>query len=141
MSLALREIISRNLDVLPSSTKTSEFPFGIVIVTRFVADSIYTEQYMGLPTTDDNLAGYKGTDISARAEGIRGKKFMLIHGSADDNVHYQQAMMLAKSLEELDVLFEEITYPDETHSLRNVHPHLFHTMDRFWNECFQDRAR
>lgn len=97
---------------------------------------------MGLPTDEDNLAGYNRTDISRRAEGIRGKKFLLIHGTEDDNVHYQQALALAKSLEHHDILFQQITYTDEAHSLERVHSHFYHTMDRFWDECFSlDRGR
>ncbi|XP_018402470.1 PREDICTED: venom dipeptidyl peptidase 4-like [Cyphomyrmex costatus] len=99
-------------------------------------DSIYTERFMGLPTPEDNLDGYNRTDISRRSEGMRGKKYMLIHGTEDDNVHYQQALALAKSLEHNDILFEQVTYTDEAHSLENVAPHLYHTMDKFWGECF-----
>ncbi|XP_011154777.2 venom dipeptidyl peptidase 4 isoform X1 [Harpegnathos saltator] len=99
-------------------------------------DSIYTERYMGLPSENDNLAGYNDTDISRRVEGIRGKKYMLIHGTADDNVHYQQSMALAKALEYQDILFNQVTYPDEIHGLFRVTPHLYHTMDKFWSECF-----
>jgi len=100
----------------------------------FVTDSIYTERFMGLP--EDNLDGYNRTDISRRSEGIRGKKYMLIHGTRDDNVHYQQALMLAKALEHNDIQFELVTYTDEAHSLENVYPHLYHKMDEFWGECF-----
>ncbi|XP_029160277.1 venom dipeptidyl peptidase 4-like, partial [Nylanderia fulva] len=102
-------------------------------------DSIYTERFMGLPTPEDNLAGYNRTDITRQVEGMRGKKYMLIHGSGDDNVHYQQAMALAKSLEYNDIMFEQITYTDEAHSLEHVSAHLYHTMDKFWNNCFGSR--
>ncbi|XP_076167071.1 venom dipeptidyl peptidase 4 [Ptiloglossa arizonensis] len=101
-------------------------------------DSIYTERFMGLPTTDDNLEGYNRTDITRRVEGIRGKKFMLIHGTGDDNVHYQQAMVLNKALVARDIMFEQQSYTDEAHGLTGVSPHLYHTMDRFWSDCFDD---
>ncbi|KAK2581827.1 hypothetical protein KPH14_002294 [Odynerus spinipes] len=99
-------------------------------------DSIYTERHMGLPTPDDNLYGYNETDVSRRVEGIRGKKFLVVHGSGDDNVHYQQSLALAKALEMADILFQQITYTDEAHGLLGVLPHLYHTMDRFWSDCF-----
>lgn len=99
-------------------------------------DSIYTERFMGFPTPEDNLSGYNETDVSRRVEDIRGKKLMLIHGSSDDNVHYQQSLALAKALEKADVMFEQITYTDEAHALFGVLPHLYHTMDRFWSDCF-----
>ncbi|XP_012223654.1 venom dipeptidyl peptidase 4 isoform X2 [Linepithema humile] len=130
--------------VLATDT-ASVFKCGISVapVTSWIYyDSIYTERFMGLPTPEDNLAGYNRTDITRRAEGIRGKKYMLIHGTGDDNVHYQQAMALAKSLEYNDILFEQVTYTDEAHALEHVSPHHYHTMDKFWNECFKlSRAR
>jgi len=127
-------VISNNLNVF--LIRISSFSNIISkIVTRFT-DSIYTERLMGLPTPEDNLDGYNRSDISRRAEGIRGKKYMLIHGTGDDNVHYQQALVLAKSLEHKDILFEQVTYTDEAHSLENVSPHLYHTIDKFWCECF-----
>ena len=68
-------------------------------------DSIHTERYLGLPTPEDNLRGYQASDVSALAAKFAGKKFLLVHGSADDNAHYQNSMMLARSLEEANVLF------------------------------------
>ncbi|XP_032666841.1 venom dipeptidyl peptidase 4-like isoform X2 [Odontomachus brunneus] len=116
------------------------FKCGISVapVTSWIYyDSVFTERIMGMPSEDDNQAGYNNTDISRRARGIRGKKFMLIHGTGDDNVHYQQAMMFAKMLERQDIMFEQVSYPDEVHSLLRVQPHFYHTMDKFWNECFR----
>lgn len=97
---------------------------------------MYTERYMGFPTASDNLAGYNRSDLTRHVEGIRGKKYMLIHGSKDHNVHYQHTMMLAKSLEQKNIPFEQVTYTDEVHSLWHVQPHLYHTMDNFWSDCF-----
>ena len=70
-------------------------------------DSIYTERYMGLPTAEDNLASYMSSDVCSKVENFRNKKFHLVHGSADDNVHYQQSMMLSKALEQADILFHQ----------------------------------
>ncbi|XP_065361054.1 venom dipeptidyl peptidase 4 isoform X2 [Calliphora vicina] len=97
-------------------------------------DSIYTERYMGLPSI--NELGYSASRLSTKATQLRGKKFLLIHGTLDDNVHYQQAMILAKNLERHDILFKQISYPDEDHALGGVRPHLYHSLDRFFGECF-----
>ncbi|XP_030571612.1 venom dipeptidyl peptidase 4 isoform X3 [Drosophila novamexicana] len=97
-------------------------------------DSIYTERYMGLP--DTNEIGYANSRLSTRAQKLRGKKYLLVHGTSDDNVHYQQAMILAKNLERHDILFKQISYADEDHGLANVRPHLYHSLDRFFGECF-----
>ena len=67
---------------------------------------------MGLPTADDNEKAYVDSDISRLAGNFRNKKFYLVHGTADDNVHYQQSLMLAKSLEAADVLFRQQVHPE-----------------------------
>ncbi|XP_037960326.1 venom dipeptidyl peptidase 4 [Teleopsis dalmanni] len=98
-------------------------------------DTIYTERYMGLPTPEDNLEKYKESSVLQQIENFRNHDFLLIHGSGDDNVHYQQSLMLAKVLQHNDILFEEMTYTDENHSIGNFQPHLYHTMEQFWNNC------
>ena len=81
---------------------------AVAPVTNWIYyDSIYTERYMGLPTPDDNQKAYIDSDICLKANNFRGKQFYLIHGTADDNVHYQQSLMLAKALEGADVLFRQ----------------------------------
>ena len=62
---------------------------------------------MGLPTANDNLRAYEKSDLCKKAENFRGKQFYLIHGTADDNVHYQQSLMLARALEAADILFRQ----------------------------------
>ena len=61
---------------------------------RIYYDTIYTERYLSLPTIEDNLQGYRNSDVTSKARKFKGKKLMLIHGTADDNVHFQQTMML-----------------------------------------------
>lgn len=65
---------------------------------------------MGLPTLGDNLAGYEQADVTKRATHLRGKHFLLMHGNADDNVHYQNAMALARVLQENDIAFEQMVH-------------------------------
>ncbi|KAA0186174.1 hypothetical protein HAZT_HAZT006020 [Hyalella azteca] len=84
------------------------FQCGISVapVTSWIYyDTVYTERYMGLPTPEDNLKAYEASDVTRLADNFKGKDFLLIHGTADDNVHYQQSMMLARALEKADVLF------------------------------------
>ncbi|XP_022185374.2 venom dipeptidyl peptidase 4 [Nilaparvata lugens] len=115
------------------------FKCGISVapVTSWIYyDSIYTERYMGLPTEDDNAVGYKNSDVTQFYENFKKKQFLLIHGNGDDNVHYQQSMALAKSLERHDIFFMMQSYPDEDHSLAHVRLHFIHTMERFWANCY-----
>lgn len=100
-------------------------------------DSIYTERYMGLPKPDDNRQGYEQSRLTALYEKIRNRKYMLIHGTFDDNVHFQQAMQWSRALETHDIMFKQVSYPDEDHSLAGVRPHLYHTLGRFFSECFE----
>ncbi|KAJ9585651.1 hypothetical protein L9F63_002551, partial [Diploptera punctata] len=99
-------------------------------------DTIYTERYMGLPTEEDNLKGYDNADVTRLVTGFRGKQFYLLHGNADDNVHYIQAMMLSRALEVSNILFRQQSYPDENHSLGSVLLHVYGSMDQFWTQCF-----
>nr|XP_040232159.2 prolyl endopeptidase FAP isoform X1 [Anopheles coluzzii] len=100
-------------------------------------DSIYTERYMGLPTLTDNRAGYETSRLTALHERFRNRTYLLVHGTYDDNVHYQQAMQLARALETHDIMFKQVSYPDEDHSLAGVRPHLYHTLGKFFSECLK----
>ncbi|XP_011494919.1 PREDICTED: venom dipeptidyl peptidase 4 isoform X2 [Ceratosolen solmsi marchali] len=100
-------------------------------------DSIYTERFMGLPNASDNLWGYDQSQLLNKVDNIRYKEFYLIHGTLDDNVHYQQSMLLAKILEQKDILFRQQTYTDETHDIARMRLHLYHSMENFLDECFK----
>jgi dipeptidyl-peptidase-4 len=70
-------------------------------------DTIYTERYMGLPSLTDNYGAYNRSDVTHYIENFRTKKYFLVHGNADDNVHYQQSMVLSRALEKADILFRQ----------------------------------
>lgn len=89
-----------------------------------------------MQTPSQNPRGYRSGRLSTLALKLANKKFLLVHGTLDDNVHYQQAMMLAKNLERADILFKQISYTDEDHGLNNVRPHLYHSLNKFFSECF-----
>ena len=97
-------------------------------------DTAYQERYMGLPK--DNTRGfYLGSPIN-RASGLEGN-LLLIHGTADDNVHYQSFELLVDKLIELDKQFDMMAYPMRTHAIReraNTSLHLRKTMARYWLE-------
>lgn len=93
---------------------------------------------MDLP--DNNRQSYINSRLSTMAEGFRNKQYLLVHGTLDDNVHFQQSMALAKTLEKNDILFKEVSYPDEDHGLAGVRPHLYHTLGKFFDDCFEIKS-
>lgn len=67
------------------SQRDSVFKCGIAVapVTNWIYyDTIYAERYLGLPNPNDNLRGYQKSDITSKAEKLRGKKMLLVHGTA-----------------------------------------------------------
>ncbi|CAL7939159.1 unnamed protein product [Xylocopa violacea] len=100
-------------------------------------DSIYTERFMGLPTMEDNLHGYEQGQLLNKVDNIKTKMYYLIHGTLDDNVHYQQSLLLAKVLEQKDILFRQQTYTDEDHGIAQSRAHLYHSLENFLDECYE----
>lgn len=70
-------------------------------------DSIYTERYMGLPTDGDNIINYNATDVTQHIGELKNHELLLMHGNSDDNVHFQQSMVLTSALVQADVQFEQ----------------------------------
>jgi dipeptidyl-peptidase-4 len=77
-------------------------------------DSIYQERYMGLPA--ENAKGYHDGSAINFAEGLTGN-LLLIHGSGDDNVHFQGAELLVNRLVALGKPFTFMDYPNRSHGL------------------------
>jgi dipeptidyl-peptidase-4 len=80
----------------------------------FTYDNIYQERYMGLP--QENSEDYvKGSPVS-HAKNLKGN-LLYIHGSGDDNVHYQNAELLLNELIKYNKQFQFMSYPNRTHSI------------------------
>ena len=77
-------------------------------------DTIYQERYMGLP--DENAEGYRVGSPIHFAAGLMGK-LLIVHGSGDDNVHFQGAEKLVNRLVELGKPFDFMEYPNRSHSI------------------------
>ncbi|NXK30111.1 DPP4 peptidase, partial [Piprites chloris] len=100
-------------------------------------DSIYTERYMGLPTASDNLKNYYNSTVMARAEKFKEVEYLLIHGTADDNVHFQQAAQISKALVDAEVDFQAMWYTDKDHAISGqAHKHIYTHMSHFIKQCF-----
>jgi dipeptidyl-peptidase-4 len=94
-------------------------------------DTIYQERYMGLPST--NAEGYQAASVINFAEGLRGD-LLIVHGSGDDNVHYQGTELLVNRLIELGKPFDFMTYPDRTHAISEgpgTSAHVYHLLARY----------
>lgn len=97
-------------------------------------DTIYQERYMGLP--QHNTEGYRQGSAINFAEGLQGH-LLLVHGSDDDNVHFQGSELLINRLVELGKPFDMMEYPGRTHSLsegKDTHYHLFSLLARYLEE-------
>ncbi len=77
-------------------------------------DSIYTERYMGLPK--DNAAGYDDNSPINHVDKLKGN-YLLVHGLADDNVHFQNSAEMISELVKADKQFELMVYPDKNHGI------------------------
>lgn len=77
-------------------------------------DNIYTERYMRTPA--ENAGGYDDNAPEKMAAKLKGK-FLMIHGTADDNVHYQNAVTLTDQLIKANKQFESEYYPNKNHSI------------------------
>ena len=94
-------------------------------------DSIYQERYMGLP--DDNAEGYADGSPITHASNLEGD-LLLVHGTGDDNVHYQGSELLINQLIRQGKLFDMMSYPNRTHGIsegEGTSLHLRRTMTRF----------
>jgi dipeptidyl-peptidase-4 len=95
-------------------------------------DNIYQERYMGL--LEDNKDGYRDGSPINFAKNLKGN-LMIIHGTADDNVHYQSFEMLVNELVKYNKMFYMMSYPMRSHGINereNTTYHLRQTMEKFW---------
>jgi dipeptidyl-peptidase-4 len=93
-------------------------------------DNIYTERYMGLPK--DNSKGYDENAPAYFAKELKGN-YLLIHGTADDNVHIQNSLEMQRALIKANKQFDMFYYPDRNHSIYggNTRYHLYKMMTEF----------
>ena len=97
-------------------------------------DNVYQERYMGLP--NDNVEGYREGSPLTHAKNLKGN-LMIIHGTGDDNVHYQNFEMLVNELVKNNKLFSMMSYPMRDHSIsqgENTMLHMRRTMEKFWKD-------
>lgn len=97
-------------------------------------DTIYQERYMGLP--DDNAEGYKNGSPITFARHLQGN-LLLIHGTGDDNCHYQNCEALIDELIKHNKPFRMMAYPNRTHGIHEgegTRLHLYELMTQYLEE-------
>lgn len=106
------------------------FKLGIAVapVTNWrYYDSVYTERFMLTP--QENPSGYDDNSPTTHAKLLKGK-FLMIHGTADDNVHFQNALEFSEALIQNNKQFDFMAYPDKDHGIYggNTRPQLYKKM-------------
>lgn len=106
------------------------FKMGIAVapVTNWrYYDNIYTERFMRTP--QENADGYDQNSPINFVNKLKGK-YLLIHGSGDDNVHYQNTMEMINSMVAADKQFDLFIYPNKNHGIYggNTRNHLYNMM-------------
>ncbi|WP_294589724.1 S9 family peptidase [uncultured Bacteroides sp.] len=96
-------------------------------------DTVYGERFMRTPK--ENAEGYKATSAFTRAEKLNGN-LLLIHGMADDNVHFQNCAEYAEHLVQLGKQFDMQVYTNRNHSIfgGNTRLHLYTKLTNFFNK-------
>ena len=113
----------------PSIYKT-----GIAVAAvsnQLTYDNVYTERYMGLP--QENPEDYKQSSPITFAGNLKGN-LLIVHGTGDDNVHYQNAEMLINELIRKNKQFTMMAYPNRSHGIyegRNTTVHLYTLMTNY----------
>ncbi|MBI4909408.1 MAG: S9 family peptidase [Acidobacteria bacterium] len=94
-------------------------------------DTVYQERYMGTP--EANRDGYQSSSPIHFAAGLQGR-LLLIHGTGDDNVHWQGTQLLVNKLVELGKQFDMVVYPNRSHAIsegKGTTLHLHRTLARY----------
>ncbi|MDX5346661.1 MAG: S9 family peptidase, partial [Hymenobacteraceae bacterium] len=109
------------------------FKMGIAVAPvtnwRFY-DSIYTERF--LKTPQENPGGYDDNSPVQFADKLKGK-YLLVHGTGDDNVHFQNAIAMQNALIKANKQFDSFYYPNRNHGIYggNTRLHLYQMMTDF----------
>ncbi len=104
------------------------------VPNQLLYDTIYQERYMGLP--DDNAAGYRDGSPLTFAKHLKGN-LLLVHGTGDDNCHYQGVELLMNELIAQNKPFDVMPYPGRSHSISegtNTARHFYALLARYFDD-------
>ena len=122
------------MTLMSMSEGTPVFKAGVAVAAptdwRFY-DTIYTERFMRTPK--ENAEGYKASSAFTRADKLHGN-LLLVHGMADDNVHFQNCAEYAEQLVQLGKQFDMQIYTNRNHGIYggNTRQHLYTRLTNFF---------
>jgi dipeptidyl-peptidase-4 len=97
-------------------------------------DSVYTERYMRTPS--ENSGGYTNSSVLNRVSNFKDMRYLLVHGTDDDNVHMQNSAELSIALVEANIQFSQMYYTNSDHSISNgnARKHLYRLISNYLDE-------
>ncbi|XP_057199192.1 inactive dipeptidyl peptidase 10-like isoform X3 [Triplophysa rosa] len=99
--------------------------------------SAFSERYLGSPLQDDNR--YQLSSVLQNPQGFRDQTLMLLHATADANIHFQHTAELIKNLVKVGANYTLQIYPDEGHFLsKNSRRHVAATLSSYFRSCLQE---
>uniref|UniRef100_A0AAV2K5B3 Inactive dipeptidyl peptidase 10-like n=1 Tax=Knipowitschia caucasica TaxID=637954 RepID=A0AAV2K5B3_KNICA len=99
--------------------------------------SAFSERYLGLPLRDDSR--YQFSSVLQNVQAFRDQTLMLVHGTADANIHFQHTAELVKNLVKVGANYSMQIYPDEGHVLSEPSLHHLHsTLTSFYRDCLKE---
>ncbi|KAJ8252775.1 hypothetical protein GJAV_G00205420 [Gymnothorax javanicus] len=122
--------------------KSAENLFKCAVAMSPVTDwklyaSAFSERYLGMPAGEDDK--YQFSSVLQNVRGLREQNVMLIHGTADDNIHFQHTAELIKNLIKVGANYTMQIYPDEGHFLsQKSRRHLHASLISFFRECLKE---
>ncbi|KAK1789061.1 hypothetical protein P4O66_015004, partial [Electrophorus voltai] len=122
--------------------KSTESLFKCAVAMSPVTDwklhaSAFSECYLGTPLQDDSR--YQASSVLQNMQGFKDQTLMLVHGTADANIHFQHSAELIKNLVKLGANYTMQIYPDEGHflSVQSKH-HLSASLSSYFRSCLQE---
>ncbi|XP_016110512.1 inactive dipeptidyl peptidase 10-like isoform X3 [Sinocyclocheilus grahami] len=101
--------------------------------------SAFSERYLGFPLQDDNR--YQFSSVLQNPQGFRDQTLMLLHATADANVHFQHTAELIKNLVKVGANYTLQIYPDEGHFLsKSSDRHMASTLSSYFRSCLQEEV-
>ncbi|XP_036397335.1 inactive dipeptidyl peptidase 10-like isoform X1 [Megalops cyprinoides] len=122
--------------------KSTESLFKCAVAMSPITDwklyvSAFSERYLGFPAGEDDR--YRFSSVVENFQGLREQNLMLVHGTADDNVHFQHSAELIKHLIKVGANYTMQIYPDEGHFLsKKSREHLYTSLTSFFRECLKE---